>query len=129
MTPWPPCCKTLGVDHGGTHVPVSRKGLFGADIRTTLQEMSGEAVPERMCADLLVDSRFADGLGNGIVDGVSVSEDFKVRHVDEDYGENCSFYSKSDKIATVEFDFKFLNLPSNTELWSSPALILRKQEA
>ena len=129
MTPRPPCCKTLGVDHGGTHVSVSQKGLFGADIRTTLQEMSGEAVPERMCADPLVDSRLADGLGNGIVDGVSVSEDFKVRHVDEDYGENCFFYSKSDKAATVEFDLELLNLPSNTELWSSPALVLTKQKA
>ena len=53
VTPRPPCCKTMGVDHGGTDVRVSQQGLDGANVRTALQEMSGEAVSERMRADPL----------------------------------------------------------------------------
>ena len=69
MTPWPPCCRTWGVDHGGADVRVSQQGLDGANVRTPLQKMSGKAVPERMRTDPLADSRLTDGLGNGLVDG------------------------------------------------------------
>ena len=62
----------VGVDHGGTEVRVSQQGLDGANVRAPLQEMSGEAVPERMRADPLADSCVTDGLGNGFVDGAGV---------------------------------------------------------
>ena len=72
MTPWPPCCRTWGVDHGGTDVRVPQQRLDGANVRTPLQKMSGEAVPERMRTDPLADSCLADDLGNGLVDGAGV---------------------------------------------------------
>ena len=62
----------VGVDHGGADVRVSQQGLDGANVRAPLQEMSGEAVPERMRTDPLADSRLADDSGNGLVDGTGV---------------------------------------------------------
>ena len=58
-----------GCDHGGTDVRVSQQGLDGANVRTALQEMSGEAVARD---DPLADSRLTDGLGKGFVDGAGV---------------------------------------------------------
>ena len=37
----------VGADHGGTGVRVTGQGLDGANVRAPLQEMGGEAVPER----------------------------------------------------------------------------------
>ena len=62
----------MGVDHGGTDVRVPQQRLDGANVRTPLQKMSGEAVPERMRTDPLADSCLADDLGNGLVDGAGV---------------------------------------------------------
>ena len=62
----------VGVNHGGADVRVSQQGLDGANVRTPLQEMCGEAVAKRMRTDPLADSRLTDGLGNGLVDGAGV---------------------------------------------------------
>ena len=56
----------VGVDHGGADVRVPQQGLGGANVRASLQEMSGKAVPGRMRTDPFADSRLADGLGNGL---------------------------------------------------------------
>ena len=62
----------VGVDHGGTDVRVPQQGLDGANVRTPLQKMSGEAVPQCMRTDPLADSCLADDFGNGLVDGAGV---------------------------------------------------------
>ena len=62
----------VGVNHGGADVRVSQQGLDGANVRTPLQEMCGEAVAKRMRTDPLADSRLTDGVGNGLVDGAGV---------------------------------------------------------
>ena len=51
---------------------VCPQGLDGANVRTPLQKMSGEAVSERMRTDPHADSCLSDGLDNGLVDGAGV---------------------------------------------------------
>ena len=57
----------MGIHHGGGDVLVAQKGLNRADIRTPLQKMGGEAMPECVGADTLLNSSLTDGIGNGLV--------------------------------------------------------------
>ncbi len=48
------------VDHRGGHVRVPEEGLYRADVRSRLQEVGGEAVPERVARRAFRDSGGTD---------------------------------------------------------------------
>ena len=57
---------------------------------------------------------------------VEISDDYKIKHIDENYQEN--HYSTSDVEATVNIDDKRIILPSDKNLWPSKALITQRNE-
>jgi len=57
---------------------------------------------------------------------IIITEDFKIKHIDEDYENND--YGSADKAATVDLDGKSLRLPNNTELWPSAELIRKRNK-
>ena len=64
--------RDVGVDNGRADIRMPQQGLDDSNVRAPSQKMSGEAVPERMRTDPLVDSRLSDGLGDGFIDEIRV---------------------------------------------------------
>ncbi len=75
-----PLLQHVSVDHGGGDVIVTEQSLDGPDIRASLEEVSGETVPEAVGGDPLGDSCVAHRALDGFVDDARVemvaSEDF-----------------------------------------------------
>jgi hypothetical protein len=59
----------MGIDHGGGDILVAQKGLNGTDVRTPLQKMGGEAMPECVGADMFLNAGPTYGIGNGFING------------------------------------------------------------
>jgi len=60
--------KDVGIDHGRLDVFMVEELLDGPDIVAGDQQMGGEAVPERVAADLFADTRRARGGVDGFAD-------------------------------------------------------------
>ena len=57
-----PSVEDVGVDHRRPEVAVAEEHLDGADVRTALEQVGGEGVPEGVAGDPLGDSRPPSGL-------------------------------------------------------------------
>ena len=54
--------KDMGVDHRHLYIAVAQKFLYGSNVITVFEQVSGEGMPERMTSDPLGQSRFRNGI-------------------------------------------------------------------
>ena len=65
--------QNMGVNHGRGDILVPQQGLYGPDVSASLQKMSGETVPEGMCAYLFCQSCFTSSYLDCLVNYTGVN--------------------------------------------------------